>query len=59
MFVEDADLTQKMLQRGQVWLVPQYTAVHVWHRAAHRSLGPMVQQTRSLCRYFKKWGFKF
>ena len=59
MYVEDADLTQKMLQRGQVWLVPQYTAVHVWHRAAHRSLGPMVQQTRSLCRYFKKWGFKF
>ena len=26
MYVEDADLTQKMLQRGQVWLVPQYTA---------------------------------
>ena len=23
------------------------------------SLRPMVQQTRSLCRYFKKWGFKF
>ena len=59
MYVEDADLTQKMLRQGQVWLVPQYTAVHAWHRAAHRSLGPMVQQTRSLCRYFKKWGFKF
>ena len=59
MYVEDADLTQKMLQRGQVWLVPQFTAVHVWHRAAHRSLRPMVQQTRSLCRYFRKWGFRW
>ena len=58
MYVEDADLTQKMLRQGQVWLVPQYTAVHAWHRAAHRSLGPMLQQTRSLCRYFKKWGFR-
>ena len=47
-----------MLRRGQVWLAPQFTAVHVWHRAAHRSLGPMLQQTRSLCRYFKKWGFR-
>ena len=58
MYVEDADLTQKMLRRGEVWLVPQYTAVHVWHRAAHRSLGPMLWQARSLCRYFGKWGFR-
>ncbi len=58
MYVEDADLTQKMLRRGQVWLAPQFTAVHVWHRAAHRSLGPMFWQTRSLCRYFAKWGFR-
>ncbi len=59
MYVEDADLTQKMLRRGQVWLVPQFTAVHVWHRAAHRSLAPMFWQARSLCRYFAKWGFQF
>ena len=58
MYVEDADLTQKMLRRGQVWLAPQFTAVHVWHRAAHRSLGPMFWQARSLCRYFAKWGFR-
>ena len=58
MYVEDADLTQKMLRRGEVWLAPQFTAVHVWHRAAHRSLGPMFWQARSLCRYFAKWGFR-
>ena len=48
-----------MLQRGQVVAgAPVHRRARL-HRAAHRSLGPMVQQTRSLCRYFKKWGFKF
>lgn len=58
MYVEDADLTQKMLRQGQVWLVPQFSAVHLWHRAAHRRLGPMIWQIRSLGRYFSKWGFQ-
>jgi len=38
-------------------LVPQYTAIHAWHRAAHRSLKPFLWQLRSLLRYFSKWGF--
>ena len=37
MYVEDADLTQKMRTTGKAYLVPQYTAIHAWHRAAHRS----------------------
>ncbi len=59
MYVEDADLTQKMRTTGKAYLVPQYTAIHAWHRAAHRSLKPAFWQTRSLLRYFSKWGFKF
>ena len=60
MYVEDADLTQKMMQRGKVYLVPQYTAVHAWHRAAPpRQLRPCLWQTRSLLRYFRKWGFRW
>ena len=57
MYVEDADLTQKMRTRGKAFLVPQYTAIHAWHRAAHRSLKPFLWQLRSLLRYFSKWGF--
>ena len=57
MYVEDADLTQKMRTKGKAYLVPQYTAVHAWHRAAHRSLKPFLWQLRSLLRYFSKWGF--
>ena len=59
MYVEDADLTQKMRTKGKAYLVPQYTAIHAWHRAAHRSLKPCLWQTGSLLRYFGKWGFKF
>ena len=59
MYVEDADLTQKMRTKGKAYLVPQYTAIHAWHRAAHRSLRPFLWQTGSLLRYFHKWGFKF
>ena len=57
--LEDADLTQKMRTTGKAYLVPQYTAIHAWHRAAHRSLKPFLWQTGSLLRYFHKWGFKF
>jgi len=57
MYVEDADLTQKMRTKGKAYLVPQYTAIHAWHRAAHRSLKPFLWQLRSLLRYFSKWGF--
>ena len=57
MYVEDADLTQKMRTRGKAYLVPQYTAIHAWHRAAHRSLKPFLWQLGSLLRYFSKWGF--
>ena len=58
MYVEDADLTQKMRQKGKAYLVPQYKAVHEWHRAAHRSLRPLWWQLRNTFRYFSKWGFK-
>ncbi len=56
MYVEDADLTQKMRTTGKAYLVPQYTAIHAWHRAAHRSLRPLLWQTGSLLRYFQSGG---
>ena len=59
MYVEDADLTQKMRTQGKAYLVPQFTAIHAWHRAAHRSLKPALWQTSNLLRYFSKWGFRW
>ena len=56
MYVEDADLTQKMLQKGTAWLVPQFRAIHAWHRAPMRDAGKFKMQLVSMGRYFKKWG---
>ena len=56
MYVEDADLTQKMRTRGKAYLVPQYTAIHAWHRAPMRDAGKFKMQLVSMGRYFKKWG---
>ena len=56
MYVEDADLTQKMRTTGKAYLVPQYTAIHAWHRAPMRDAGKFKMQLVSMGRYFKKWG---
>ena len=56
MYVEDADLTQKALREGTVWLAPQFGAIHAWHRAPMRDAGKFKMQLVSMGRYFKKWG---
>lgn len=57
MYVEDADITQKALQYGRVCLLPQFKAVHAWHRTpAHRG-SHFWMQLKSMGRYFAKWGF--
>ena len=56
MYVEDADLTQKVLRKGTVWLAPQFHAIHAWHRAPMRDAGKFKMQLVSMGRYFQKWG---
>lgn len=56
MYVEDADLTQKFLQYGKVYLVPQFTAIHAWHRDTLRDMGKFKMQLVSMLRFFRKWG---
>jgi len=58
MYVEDADLTQKARQKGKVYLLPQFTAVHAWHRAPHTDGSHFKMQLKSMLRYFGKWGFR-
>lgn len=56
MYVEDADLTQKALRCGKAYLLPQFSAIHAWHRAPMRDAGRFKMQLVSMGRYFKKWG---
>ncbi len=58
MYVEDADLTQKALQEGKVMLLPQFSAIHAWHRAPHSDASHFKLQLTSMVRYFNKWGWR-
>ncbi|MGD9560139.1 MAG: glycosyltransferase family 2 protein [Oscillospiraceae bacterium] len=58
MYVEDADLTQKMLQAGQAVYLPTAEVTHAWHRDAHRRPRQFWWQVKSMLRYFRKWGFR-
>ncbi len=59
MYVEDADLTQKALQKGRAVYLPQVAVAHAWHRAAHRKPRQFFWQLNSMGRYFRKWGFRW
>lgn len=56
MYVEDADITQKALQRGRAVYLPDVCVAHAWHRDAHRKWRQFGWQMKSMARYFRKWG---
>ena len=58
MYVEDADITRKAMQYGKVFLLPQFGAVHAWHRNPSRDAKHFTMQLGSMMRYFKRWGFR-
>ena len=59
MYVEDADLTQKLLRQGRVVYWPGAEVIHAWHRAPHREAGSFLRQLHSMGIYFRKWGFRW
>ncbi len=58
MYVEDADITQKALQKGRAVFLPGAAVTHAWRRAAHRDRRHFWWQVKSMARYFRKWGFR-
>lgn len=57
MYVEDADITQKAMKYGKVFLLPQFRATHAWHRNTMRDASHFRMQLKSMFRYWRKWGF--
>lgn len=58
MYVEDADITRKAMQKGRVMFVPSTYVHHAWHRNTTRSSKHFFMQLKSMGRYFRKWGFR-
>ncbi|MDL2252491.1 glycosyltransferase [Ruminococcaceae bacterium OttesenSCG-928-I18] len=59
MYVEDADITQKALQKGRAVYLPGVVVTHAWHRDAHRKPRQFFWQLKSMLRYFRKWGWRW
>ena len=57
MYVEDADITRRAMCCGRVCLLPQFRAIHAWHREPFRRPAAFARQLSSMMLYFKKWGF--
>lgn len=58
MYVEDADITRKAMEYGRVCLLPQFSAIHAWHRNPTRDAHHFTMQLRSMLHYWSKWGFR-
>lgn len=58
LYVEDADITQKALQKGRVVYWPGTKVYHAWNRQPGRSGRHFIRQLHSMLRYFRNWGFR-
>lgn len=59
MYLEDADLCNRVWQKGKLMYVPNATVIHKWEKGSHKNLKLMRIHFHSMYIYFKKWGIKW
>ena len=59
MYVEDADLTRKVMAEGKVVYWPGAQVIHAWHRSPSKKLSSFLRQLWSMGIYFRKWGLRW
>ncbi len=60
MYCEDSDLSKRVLHdKKQIIFYPETAVYHHWNRENTRKVKGIIQFTKSLCMYFKKWGFQW
>lgn len=55
MYMEDADISNKMQKFGKIMLVPDASAVHLWNRESGKSIKYLFIHFSSYFKYRKKW----
>lgn len=58
MYFEDADLSRKARNKGNIIFYPHNYAYHRWERANARQLVGIMRYFSSMITYFNKWGWK-
>lgn len=55
MYMEDADLTLRALQRGRVVIAPEFCVTHLWERESAKSLKYLLIHTNSSFKFLYRW----
>lgn len=59
MYLEDTDLSRRLLQEGRLVFNPQYTVYHVFEKASYHNPRLLRAHIASAIYYFNKWGWMF
>ncbi len=59
LYAEDMDLCRRIGMVSQTIFNPNITVYHTFHRASYRSVKYLGLHTRSVIKYFNKWGWIF
>ena len=58
LYLEDTDLSRRLLQEGDILFLPEAEVTHLWQRESHRKLRLRLIHIVSAFRYFHKWGWR-
>ena len=58
MYLEDADLTRRVLEVSSTAYVPSVRVSHLWSRGTHTSTWLLLVTIHSTLVYFRKWGWR-
>lgn len=59
LYAEDMDLCRRIGMVSQTIFNPHITVFHTFHRASYRSVKYLKMHTKSVIKYFNKWGWVF
>jgi GT2 family glycosyltransferase len=58
LYMEDADLTRTMAEKGATMYYPGAYVIHDWQRQNRKSVRGILTMLNSMRKYFDKWGWK-
>ena len=59
LYLEDSDLSRRVMQKGQIIYHPDMCITHAWHRENTKTFKGNMRQVHSIIKFFKKWGLSW
>lgn len=59
MYLEDTDLSRRLLKHGKILFVPDARVIHEFGKASYKNKKLLLIHTLSAIKYFNKWGWIF